>query len=137
VPLIPIPHREAKFKYVAGTYALRCGGPAAIAPVFRAMPDPGSYEQADLPGTLLLEISKMPRDQAQAALRPLLDDRSTIVKWLAVEALAALKSVEDAPRIAALAKRPERLAGFWGETGKQPPTLGQRAKELADQLASR
>jgi hypothetical protein len=79
----------------------------------------------------------MPRDQVQAALRPLLDERSAIVAWLAVEALAALSSVEDAPRIAALSKRPERLAGFWGETGKQPPTLGQRAKELADQLASK
>lgn len=137
VPLIPTPHGEAKFKYVAGTYALRCGGPAAIAPVFRAMPDRGTYEQADLPGTLLLEISRMPRDQAQAALRPLLDDRSAIVAWLSVEALAALSSVEDGPRIAALSRRPERLAGFWGETGKQPPTLGQRAKELADQLASK
>ncbi|HWU90625.1 MAG TPA: hypothetical protein VN253_25340 [Kofleriaceae bacterium] len=137
VPLIPVAHSEAKFKYVAGTFALRCGGPKAIAPVLRAMPDPGAYEQEELPGTLLLEISKMPRDQAQAALRPLVDERSTVVTWLAIEALAAIKSVEDAPRIAALAKRSERLTGFWGETGKPDPTLGQRARELADQLASR
>lgn len=137
VPLISTPHGEAKFKYVAATFALRCGGPKAISQVFRGMPDPAAYEQAELPGTLLLEISKMPRDQAQAALRPLVDDRSTVVKWLAIEALASMKSVEDATRIAALAKHRERLPGFWGGTGKLDPTLGQRAKELADLLSSK
>lgn len=137
VPLIPAPQREAKFKYVVATFALRCGGPAAIGQVLRAMPDPGAYEQAEL-GTMLQEISKMTaRDQVQAALRPLLDDRSVVTRWLAAEGLAAIKSVEDAPRIAALSGRSERLTGFWGDTGKPDPTLGQRAKELAGQLASK
>jgi hypothetical protein len=138
VPLIPVPQREAKFKYVAATFALRCGGPKSIGQVFHAMPDPGAYEQAELAGSVLLETSKLtPRDEVQANLRPLLDDKSTVVRWLAMEALAAIKSSEDAPRIAALSSRTERLTGYWGETGKPDPTLGQRAKELAEQLSSK
>jgi hypothetical protein len=54
-----------------------------------------------------------------------------------MEALAAIKSVEDAPRIAALSGRSERLTGFWGAERKSDPTLGQRAKELAEQLSAR
>jgi|SRR6185436_3337791 len=137
LPLIPAPQREARFKYVAATYALRCGGPKSIGQVFHGMPDPGAYEQQELAGSVLLEISKLtPREEVQAALRLLLDDKSTVVRWLAIEGLAAIKSVEDAPRIAALSGRTERLTGFWGETGKPDPTLGQRAKELAGQLSS-
>lgn len=139
VPLIPVPHREARFKYVAATYALRCGGPKAIGEVLRGLPDPGAYEQGELAGSVVAEIAKMtPRDEVQAALRPLLDDKSTIVKWVAIEALAAIKSVEDAPRIAALSSRTDRLTGYWGGApGKEDPPLGQRAKELAEQLSAR
>jgi hypothetical protein len=138
VPLIPVPHREAKFKYVAATFALRCGGPRAIAQVLHGLPDPGAYDREELAGSILLEISKLtPREDVQAALRPLLDDRSTVVRWVAMEGLAAIKSVEDAARIAALSSRTERLTGYWGETGKADPTLGQRAKELAEQLSPR
>ena len=122
---------------MVATFALRCGGAKSIGQVFHAMPDPGAYEQAEL-GTMLQEISKMtPRDEVAGALRPLLDDKSTVVRWLAMEALAAIKSVEYAPRIAALSGKTERLTGFWGETGKPDPTLGQRAKELAEQLSAR
>jgi hypothetical protein len=138
VPLIPVPHREARFKYVAATFALRCGGPKSIEQVFRGMPDPGAYAQEELAGSVLAEIAKLtPRSEVQASLRPLLDEKSTIVRWLAMEALAAITSVEDASKIAALSRKPERLTGYWGETGKPDPTLGQRAKELADQLSSR
>jgi len=138
VPLIPVPHREAKFKYVAATFALRCGGPKSIAQVLRAMPDPGAYQREELAGSVVLELSKLtPREEIQAALRALLDDKSTVVTWLAIEGLAAIKSVEDAPRIAALSSKTERLTGYWGETSKPDPTLGQRAKELAEQLSSR
>jgi hypothetical protein len=136
VPLIRVPHREARFKYVAATHALRCGGPKAIDQVFHGMPDPGAYDQAELAGTILLEIGKLtPREEVQAALRPLLEDRSMVVRWLAMEALAGIGSVEDAPRIAALSNRTDRLIGYWGETGKPDPTLGQRARELAGQLS--
>jgi hypothetical protein len=138
VPLIPVPQREARFKYVAATFALRCGGPKSISQVFHAMPDPGAYEQQELAGSVLLEIAKLtPREEVQAALRPLLEDKSTVVRWLTIEALAAIKSAEDAPRIRALSNRTERLTGYWGDSGKPDPTLGQRAKELAEQLSPR
>jgi hypothetical protein len=138
VPLIPVPHREARFKYVAATYALRCGGPKSIGEVLRGLPDPGAYEQAEVAGSIVAEIAKMtPREEVQAALRPLLDDKSTVVKWVAIEALAAIKSVEDAPKIAALSSRTDRLTGFGGKTSKEDPTLGQRAKELAQQLSTK
>jgi hypothetical protein len=139
VPLIPVPHREARFKYVAATYALRCGGPKSIGEVLRGLPDPGAYEQAELAGSVLAEIAKLaPREEVQAALRPLLDEKSTVATWAAMEALAAIKSVEDAPKIAALSGRTDRLTGYWGEVpGKAEPTLGQRAKELAAQLSAR
>jgi hypothetical protein len=136
VPLIAAPHRGSKLRYVAGTFALRCGGADAIALVLRAMPDPAAYEQAELPGTLLLEITRMPRERAQAALRPLLAERSAVAAWLAAEALAAIKSTDDAARVAALGKRTERLLGFWGDSGKPDPTLGARAKELAAELGA-
>lgn len=138
VSIIGVPHREAKFKYIAATYALRCGGAQAIAPVLRGMPDPGAYEQAELAGTVLAEFAKLsPRPEILAALRPLVDDKGIVARWIAIEALAALASVEDAGRIGALGGRTERLTGFWGETGKPDPTLGHRAKELAGQLSPR
>ncbi len=138
VPLIPVPHREARFKYVAATFALRCGGPRSVAQVLRGMPDPGAYVQEELAGSILAEIARLsPREEVQAALRPLLDEKSTIVRWLAAEALAAIKSVEDAHRISAMSGKAERLTGYWGETGKPDPTLGQRAKELAEQLSAK
>ena len=49
-----------------------------------------------------------------------------------------MKSTEDASKIAALSGNKDRLVGYWGERnpeGKQDPTLGQRAKELSDQLS--
>jgi len=51
--------------------------------------------------------------------------------------LSAMKSVEDAPKIAALSGSKDKLVGYWGERNpenKPDPTLGQRAKELAEQL---
>jgi hypothetical protein len=77
-----------------------------------------------------------PRDQVLAEVRDLLADKSRMARWVAVETLAEMKSVEDAPRVAAV-KGAERLTGYWGDdaVGKPEPTLGQRAKELADQLS--
>jgi len=77
-----------------------------------------------------------PPEQTLHAVRALLSERSTVAKWLGIEALAAMKSAVDAPQIAALATSRERLSGYWGERvqGKEDPTLGQRAKELASAL---
>jgi len=134
VALIPSPH-DKRFKYVAAVAALRCGGVKSIPQVVRALPDTGAYEQAELEGTVVREIAKLtPRDQVLAALRTLVGEKSTVSRWVAIETLAFMKSVEDKPRISALTGNRDKLAGFWGETGKPDPTLGHRAKELADQL---
>jgi hypothetical protein len=136
VGMIRVPHRESRFKYVAASSALRCGGAKAIVEVVRALPDTGAYVRDELQGSISGEIAKLtPRDQVLAALRELVNDKSTIARWVAIEALAAMKSAEDAPRIAALSRNKARLTGYWGETeGKPDPTLGERAKELAGQL---
>jgi hypothetical protein len=140
IGMIATPHRNARFKYVVANNALRCGGVAAIVDVVRALPDTGVYARDELDGAISGEIARMtPRDQVQAAARALLDDSSTVARWVAIEALGAMKATEDAPRIAALASRRERLVGYWGERGegKSDPTLGQRAREISAQLGAK
>jgi HEAT repeat protein len=141
VSMVATPHREARFKYVAAYNALKCGGAKGIVEVVRALPDQGAYWKEEVQGSISGEIAKMsPRDQVQAALRELLGSRSTVARWVAIEALAAMKSTEDAPKIAALGGVKDRLVGYWGERnpeGKPDPTLGQRARELAEQLGGK
>jgi hypothetical protein len=140
VGMIGALHRNARFKYVVANNALRCGGVGAILDVVRALPDAGVYARDELDGAISGEIARMtPRDQALAAARALLDDRSTVARWVGIETLGAMKSTEDAPRIAGLASRNERLTGFWGERGegKSDPTLGQRAREISTQLGAK
>lgn len=140
VGMIAHPHSNSSFKYVSAQAALRCGGAAAIADVAHALPE-GPYSQHELDGGVTGEIARLaPRDQVLAALRKLLDDKKPLAKWVAIEALAKMKSVEDAPRLASLGGK-DRLLGYWGDQGsvapkdrKPDPTLGDRAKELADQL---
>jgi hypothetical protein len=133
--MIPHPHADPAFRYMGPDHALKCGGVKAIEDVVRAMPDQ-AYERESLAGSVVLEISKLePRDQVLVALRDLLNDKSRVARWVAVETLAAMKSVEDAPKIAAVKGGGDKLVGYWGDgSGKPEPTLGQRAKELATQL---
>jgi len=134
--IIPKPHANAKFRYAAPNNALLCGGAPAIVDTIKAMPDL-PYSKDELDGSIVLTISKLePKDQVLAALRTLLADKGKVEKWVAIEALAAMKSTEDAPKIAALAKDREVLTGFWGSGGggKPEPTLGARATELAATL---
>jgi hypothetical protein len=135
VGMIPVPHSNLRFKYVAAQQALGCGGTNAIPQVVRALPDV-PYQQPELSGAIAQTIASMsPRPAVLAAVRSLLDDRKTISRWVAIETLAQMKSVEDAPKIAALSKSGDHLAGYWGPNSDKPePTLGQRARELADQL---
>jgi hypothetical protein len=135
VDMIAQPHANPKFKFSTAQAALRCGGAEAIKPVAEAMPQ-GSYARDELDGAVAGEIARLkPRDQVLATVRPLLDDKSPIARWIAVEALADMKSPDDAARLAAV-RDPTVLAGFWGDQAahKPDPTLAQRAKELADQL---
>jgi hypothetical protein len=136
VGMIGIPHRSL-FKYVIAHAAMRCGGAASIGKVVRALPEGGAYTHAELTGSVSGEIAKLtPRPKVLEELRSLLGEKSTVAKWTAIEALAAMKSVEDKGRIEALAGSKDRLVGYWGEAseGKPDPTLGQRAKELAEGL---
>ena len=139
VGMVRTPHRESRFKYVAAFNALKCGGAKAVPEVVRALPDQGTYVKDEVQGSISGEIARLtPRDQVQAALRDLMADKSTVARWVAIEALAAMKSTEDAPKIAALSGSKDKLVGFWGERNpenKPDPTLGQRAKELSEQLA--
>lgn len=143
ISLIALPHPEKNFRYAVAYNALGCGGPAAIVPTVHALPE-GPYAKDDLNGAVSWEIAKQgPKDKVLAALRELLADQSRVSKWVAIEALAKMKSVEDAPKIAALSGSKDKLVGYWGDqSGKEPkdrkedPTLGQRAKELADGLAA-
>src|ERR1043165_4764538 len=140
VSMIAHPHPDPRFRYFGPDAALKCGGVKAIKQVAQTMPDQ-AYAKEKLAGTVVLDISTMnPREQVLAELRDLLTDKSRMARWVAIEALAAMKSKADAPRIAQV-KGTEKLLGFWGDQSgtdpaarKSDPTLGQRAKELSDAL---
>lgn len=136
VSMVAHPHPDPVFRYFGPDHALKCGGVAAIKPVLEAMPDL-PYEQKRLEGSVILAISNMsPRDAVLKELRDLLDHKSRMARWVAVESLAYMKSVEDAPRLAGV-KGPEKLIGFYGDDNtviKPDPTLAQRAKELSGAL---
>ncbi len=140
VGMVAHPHPDPRWRYFGPDAALKCGGVQAIKPVVLAMPDQ-VYEKEKLVGSVVLDISRMtPREQVIADLRDLLNNKSRMARWVAVETLAAMKSVEDKSRIASV-KGGERLVGFWGDQSgmaakdrKPDPTLSQRAKELAATL---
>jgi len=137
--MLGAPHPDSRFKFVVVQSALRCGGPAAVVDVVRALPA-GAYAQDEIDGAISGEIARMtPRDQAQAAARALLGVPSTLAMWVGIEALGAMKASDDAPRVAALASHREPLVGYWGPRGegKPDPTLGQRAREISTQLGGK
>jgi hypothetical protein len=137
--MIGAPHRNAEFKVVAANNALKCGGAAAILDTIRALPDAGTYTEDQVTGIAHSIAQADPHDRAHTAAQALLGERSTIARWLGIEALAAMKSAEDAPAIAGLASHRERLVGYWGEQGqgKAEPTLGERAKQVSATLAGK
>lgn len=140
IGMIHHPHSNPRFKYVAADSALKCGGIAAIKEVARALPN-GPYQQEELVGAVVSNIGLMkPRALALTAARELLNEKSWVARWVGIEALAAMNSVEDVPRLAAISSR-DRLMGYWGDQTdldakdrKKDPTLGERARELAGRL---
>jgi hypothetical protein len=131
VSMVAHPHPDPRFKYMAANNALRCGGVKSIEDVVHALPD-GPYARDELTGAVSGEIAKMsPKDQVLTALHDLLGSKRTIEKWVAIEALAAMKIRDENARIAKVSGS-EKLTGYWGDqTDKPEPTLGQHAKELA------
>ena len=143
VAMISYPHSLSRFKFAAANNAIRCGGLPAIKTIFHALPDV-PYAQLELKGSVVVDTAKLtPRDQVLAAMRELLGDKNKIARWAAVETILAMRSAEDAPKLAALAGEREVLVGFFGDqSGVEPkarktdPTLGERAKEAAGQLTA-
>ena len=146
VGMVAEPHSDPSFRYVGANSAIKCGGSKAITPVLDALPDASPYDHADLGGAVWGEIARLaPPDQAKVALRDILKakGKSKIARWVAIEALAKMKSTEDAALIKSLAGDRAILDGYWGaqdgvsaKERKKTPTLGQRATELAATLGA-
>ncbi|MEJ7597536.1 MAG: hypothetical protein WKG01_06465 [Kofleriaceae bacterium] len=131
--MIGVAHKVGDFRYVVANKALVCGGNKSIVEVVTALPTQGAYDLAAVYGSIASEIAKMsPRDKVQTALRELLGHKSTIAKWVAIEALSIMKSEEDKPKIAQLTGNRDRLVGYHGKNplNLSDPTLGDRAKEV-------
>jgi hypothetical protein len=139
-----IPSLDRRRRWVGANNALKCGGPKAIAPVAGALATDTGYDHEEMSGAVFDEISRMsPKDQALAESRKLLDSPSWVSRWIGIEALAAMKSKDDLPRIKALTGDKAKLTGYWGDQSgvdpkqkKADPTLGERAAELAKALES-
>jgi hypothetical protein len=137
VDMIGYPHQAAEFTYMAAQNALTCGGAKNVGEVIAALPD-GEYDLLAVQGAFVGPTTKLtPQTQVVTALRGLLDSKKVISRWVAMEALGAMKSKEDATKIGAI-KDPIRLVGYWGETGvkKPEPTLADRAKVISTALAA-
>ena len=72
-----------------------------------------------------------PRDQVLAPLRELLNDKGVVARWVAIEALAAMKSVEDEPEDRRAGEQPGQARRVLGRPERQgsegsqgDPTLG-------------
>jgi hypothetical protein len=144
-PLVSmIPSLDRQRRWAGANNALKCGGVKAIAPVANALHTDTGYDHEEMSGAVWEEIAKMtPRDQVLAEVRKLLDSPSWVARWIGVEALAAMKSKDDLPRIKALTGDKAKLTGYWGDQSdadpkarKAEPTLGDRAAELAKTLES-
>ena len=133
--MITTPHQDnADFVWVGTDNAIRCAGAEAIEPVAHALPTSGSYDHAALEGSVVQPITKLGREQALAVARSLLSDKSWVARWIGVEVVAALKSREDADKIAALGGDKAVLKGYYPRREKPDPTLGKRAAEVAKSL---
>jgi hypothetical protein len=133
VGMLGVPHRVGDFRYVVANKALVCGGHKNIVEVVTALPAQGAYDLAAVYGSISSEIAKMtPRDKVLTSLRELLSHKTTIAKWVALEALSIMKSEEDKPRISQLTKNRDKLVGYHGDNplNLTDPTLGERAKEV-------
>ena len=127
----------------AADSALKCGGLKAIKDVVHALPD-GPYDQQELDGW-----RGRRRDRSVMTPRPARSWRPSMrrsscrgqresgsSRWVAIEGLAAMKSTEDAPRIAlANLGSGEKLVGYWGDQKwgrRQIPQAGTDARSAGE-----
>jgi hypothetical protein len=136
VSMVAYPSTDPIVKFQGVNKVIRCAGLAGVKDAVDALPPTVAYDRADLTGAISGEIAKLqPRDKVLATARDLLADKNPIARWVGVETLDALKSTEDAARIAALGNDASKLLGYWGEGVNKPdPTLGERAKAVAAEL---
>jgi hypothetical protein len=136
VSMVAYPTSDPVVKFQGVNKVIRCAGLKGVKQAVEALPASVPYDRADLTGAISGEIAKLqPHDQALAMARDLLASKNPVARWVGVETLAAMKSSEDAVKVAALSGDPNKLLGYWGEgVGKPDPTLGDRAREVASQL---
>lgn len=147
VPLIAGRHQNEMVRWVSANAALHCGKAQAIVPVAEALPTTGAYEADRLAGVLWKPLAALDdREQVAAQARILLASESWVARIIGVELLGHLSlegaAAADAERVRALAGDRTVLRGWWGEQRelpardrKKPPRLGERATEVANQLA--
>lgn len=144
-PLVSmIPSLDRQRRWAGANNALKCGGVKAIEPVASALHTDTGYDHEEMSGAIWEEIKKMtPRDQALAESRKLLDSPSWVARWIGVEALGAMKSKDDLPRLKQLTGDKAKLVGYWGDQSdadpkakKPDPTLGERTAEVVKALES-
>jgi hypothetical protein len=139
VSMVSYPSTDPIVKFQAVNKVIRCAGLAGVKDAVEALPPTAPYAQTDLTGAISGEIAKLkPTDKVLATARDLLADKNPIARWVGVETLGALKSTDDAAKIAALGNDTSKLLGYWGEGVNKPdPTLGARAKAVAAELSGK
>jgi hypothetical protein len=146
-PLLSVtayPHENFLYRYIGATAALRCGGAAAIGDVVSALPEDAPYVRDQLGGAVWRVIAKLEgREEVLSALRELAKREGKLARWIAIEALAAMHSTQDAALLQAMSTDRRKLVGYWGDQTnvaqkdrKVEPTLGERASALALELAA-
>ncbi|MBK7534113.1 MAG: hypothetical protein IPI49_01835 [Myxococcales bacterium] len=141
--VVAYPHEDPQYRLIGASAALACGGPSAIKPVVLALPD-AAYEHRNFGGSIWTVIAKSKERAATlSALRDLAAENSKLARWVAIEALAELRSTEDLGVLQTIAADRRKLTGYWGSQSdvsskerKAEPTLGERARELAATLAA-
>jgi hypothetical protein len=136
VSMVAYPSTDPVVKFQGVNKVIRCAGLAGVKEAVEALPPTVPYAQTDLTGAISGELAKLqPKDQVLATARDLLADKNPIARWVGVETLAALKSTDDAAKVAALGNDSSKLLGYWGDGANKPdPTLGERAKAVAAEL---
>lgn len=140
VDMVSYPAQEESFRWIGVQQGIRCGKLDAIVPIAEALPPTGSYRRAVLAKYFWDEaVSLSPTGEIAARAEVLLGSQNPIARVSGVELLGMIKLrgrlSEDVKRIQSLAGDKTVLAGWWDKGVKTPPpTVGQRAQEVAKEL---